>query len=495
MFIGIIPLIAAGVGTLANVVSIVNQNRAAGAQREALEASAAAADTETKIRLAEIESQKLYLNQLLSLQGLARTQEQTLQIHQNALQQNALDQAITQESLNQQANALLTQRGFEFANQELINRRFREQQQLQSQDILNQNQRNINFFGESAGLQLSQASQIGGLASQLRDRINAIETRKVGVQEEILGQLQQIAQEYRTATEQERQNLRNQAAAAVSLSTRTGGLSQSDQALLAEQDSRLIHTALDRAFQAGRIPELLEQAQQFQLQQLDDQAKRVRTDFRRNRELLNQNIATQQTTLLGQKNIQDTAAKLATNLQGLSQDQLGELQRAGINLDAFLEMNLNDIGTQERLLQLGIDRTGLEALKNIQANTFALSDATDRLNQQFGNLGLTAQGAATTAAGAAQRESLLAARAGVTSPGVLGFLSAAAGGAGTIAGILSSRRQPGSTASTFPAGQNPNPPSITVPTVPAIGDFPVPGSTGGNFPTVPTALAQNSFLA
>lgn len=484
MFIGIIFEIAAGIGTLANVVGIVNQNKAAGAQRDALEASANAADTETQIRLAEIESQKLYLNQLLSLQNLARSQEQTLTMHQNQLQQNALDQAITQESLNQQANDLLTQRGFEFANQELVNRRFREQQQLQAQDILSQNQRNVNFFGESAGLQLTEASQLGGLASQLRDRINAIETRKVGVQEEVLGQLQQIAQEYRTATEQERQNLRNQAAAAVSLSTRTGGLSQSDKALLAEQDSRLIHQALDRAFQAGRIPELLAQAEQFQLQQLDDQANRARTDFARNRELLNQNIATQQTTLLGRKNLEDTAADLATNLQGLSQDQAGELQRAGINLDALLDINLNDIGTQERLTQLGIDRTGLEALKTIQANTFALSDATDRLNQQFGNLGLTAQGAAIGAAGAAQRESLLAARAGVTSPGALGVLSALAGGAGTISGILSSRRQQQQQTNRFPAGQNPFPPNIVIPTQPAIGDFPVPGSTGGTFPTV-----------
>lgn len=493
----VFPIIAAGLGTLASVNSIVQQNRSAAAQREALDASARAADRETQIRLAEIESQKLYLNQLLTLQNLARAQEQGLAIHQNTLQENALDQAITQEGLNQQANALLTQRGFEFANQELLNRRFGQQQQLQQQEILRQNQRNLNFFGENAQLQLSNASQLGGLASQLRDRINLIENQKVGVQEQILGQLQDIAQEYQNATEQERQNLRNQAAAAVSLSTRTGGLSASDQALLAEQDNRLIHSALDRAFKAGRIPELLDQAQQFQLQQLDDQANRARTDFRRNRELLSQNVATRRTTLLGNKNLEDTADNLQLNLQGLSEDQLGELQRAGINLETLTELNLNDIGTQERLLQLGVDRRGLEALKVVQANTFSLANAADRLNREFGNLALTAQGIGIQASGAAQRESLMAARAGVTSPGLLGFLAAGASGAGTIAGILS-RRNPTGTTNRFPAGQNPFPPTITVPTVPApapIGDFPVPGSTGGTFPPGQTAFTGNSFLA
>ena len=451
----VIPIIGAAVGAIGTVASVVNQNRQAQAQRDLLEQSKELSAIQTQQRLAAIEQKRMFTEHQLKLDNMARSQEREIASMQLNLQQQAINNQIQQESLNNQANAQMIAQEQGFATGARQNQTFLQQQQLEQQQQLSQMGRDFNFLTQDAALNLQNAAQFSGQAAQLRNQLAAIENQEVGVRQQVVSQLDQLAQQFQNAGAQEREAIRQQAQAAVTLAGGSG-LSLSDRAALGEVDNRIMQAAVERALQTGRTEELLKEAEAFQLGQLQRQRENITGDFQDRRLLSRAQFGQARGQLQGQTILGDVQRTLGTNL-GRGQINLSaQLQQLGIDQAALTQLNLNDAATQRNLQQLGLDAAALDTLRVAQSNSARLGDAQAALNQQFGELALDANRLSVQSAGAAERAAISGQQAMIRSPGALGFLSAVAGAGADIvnSGLLSGNVQ---TAPTNPFYQPPQP--------------------------------------
>lgn len=452
--------IAAGVGILGTVTNIVGQNRAAQAQRDALELSKDAAALQTQQRLLAIEQKKAFVEGQLRLDNLARQQEQAIAVNQLGMQEQAINLQLQQEALNQQANQGLIQGQQGLATGQLQNQFFTQQQQLSAQDALARQGRDLNFMSADAALELSNASQLSGQTAQLRNDLASLDNRNIEVKTAVANQLDELAQEFQNASATQREALRQKAIAAVQLST-GGDLSQSDRALLAEQETAMTRNAIEAALRGGRGRDLLREAEKFQLAELQNQRSNAIGDFQNTRLLSDANFGVQRGQLLGQNRLAATQADVQNRVANADINLSRQLAQLGIDHQAALQLNLNDINTQRNLAQLGLDQNALNVLKTAQANSFELGNAQAELNKNFSTLALDANRLSVQSAGAAERANISAQQQQVRSPGAIGLLSGVAGGLGQLAGtgVLSGIGIPGTQPSNplFTPPINPNP--------------------------------------
>lgn len=452
--------IAAGVGILGTISNVVGQNRAAQAQRDALELSKDTAALQTQQRLLAIEQKKSYVEGQLRLDNLARQQEQAIAVQQLGMQEQAINMQLQQEAMNQQANVGMIQGQQAQATGQLGNEFFNQQQQLAASDALNRQSRDLNFMSQNAALELSDASQLSGQTAQLRNQLAAYDNQRIGVRSEVASQLDQLAQEFQTASAGQREALRNKAIAAVSLAT-GGELSQSDRALLAEQESAMMRNAVENALRGGRGRDLLREAEKFQLAELENQRANAIGDFQNTRLLADVNFGVGQGQLMGENKLNATKAGVGSRIANADINMRRQLAQLGIDHQAAMQLNLNDVNTQRNLAQLGLDQNALDVLRTAQANSFELGNAQADLNKNFSQLALDANRLSVQSAGAAERAQISAQQQQVRSPGAIGLLSGLAGDVGTLAGtgILSGAGIPTAPASNplFTPPINPNP--------------------------------------
>ena len=167
------------------------------------------------------------------------------------MQEQAINLQMQQEAMNQQANVGLIQGERGRATGQLQNQFFQQQQQLSAQDALARQGRDLNFMSADAALELSNASQLSGQTAQLRNDLASLDNRNIEVKTAVANQLDELAQEFQNASATQREALRQKAIAAVQLST-GGDLSQSDRALLAEQETAMTRNAIEAALRGGR---------------------------------------------------------------------------------------------------------------------------------------------------------------------------------------------------------------------------------------------------
>ena len=451
--------LAPAIGVISTVSSVVSQNKAAQRQRDALETSKRASSIQTEQRLLHLQQQRAYTEAQLRIDNMARQQERAIAQTQVGLQEQAIKNQIQQETLNNQANILATQGEQALATGQLETQTALAQEQLRSQQALQRQGRNFNFLSQNAALELSDAAQFSGQAANLRDQLTSVQNERVNLRGEVAQQLDAIAREFQVASQQDREALKRRAAMAVSLAAGQG-LSETDKSLLAEQDNAIMRSAIERALQGGRTQELLDQAEKFQLAQLDRTRDNIIGDFQNNRLLSQANLGLQQGQLVGTNKLADAQQAVQNRLGAMQINLPAQLQQLGIDHNAALQMNLNDIGTIRNLQQLGLDQQAIETLKVAQENTFNLGNAQADLNKNFANLALDANRLSVQSAGAAEQASLAAQQQSIRSPGALGVLSGLTQGAGVLAGsgILS-----GGSANTSPSNPlftppiNPNP--------------------------------------
>ena len=425
--------IAAGVGILGTVSNIVGQNRAAQSQRDALELSKNAAALQTQQRLLALEQKKQFVEGQLRLDNLARQQEQAIAVNQLGMQEQAINLQMQQEALNQQANRGLIESERGFATGDLSNQFFQQQQQLSARDALSRQGRDLNFMSENALLELSNESQLAGQTADLRNNLAAVDNRNIEVKAQVANQLDELAQEFQTASAAQREALRQKAIAAVQLSTGTD-LSQSDRALLAEQENAMIRNAVEGALRGGRSRDLLREAEKFQLAELQNQRSNAIGDFQNTRLLSDANLGARRGQILGENKLAATQADVGNRLANANINLSRQLSQLGIDHQAALQLNLNDVNTQRNLAQLGLDQNALDVLRTAQANSFELGNAQAELNKNFANLALDANRLSVQSAGAAERANLSAQQRSIRSPGAIGLLSGIAGGVGQLAG-------------------------------------------------------------
>lgn len=425
--------IAAGVGILGTVSSVVSQNRAAQSQRDALELSKDTAALQTQQRLLALEQKKAYVEGQLRLDNLARQQEQAIAVNQLGMQEQAINLQLQQEALNQQANAGLIQGQQAQATGQLGNQFFAQQQQLAAQDALGRQSRDLNFMSQDAALELGNASQLSGQTAQLRNQLAAVDNQQIAVKDQVSQQLDALALEFQNASAAQREGLRQKAIAAVSLAT-GGELSQSDRALLAEQENAMMRNAVEAALRGGRSKDLLREAEKFQLAELQNQRANAIGDFQNTRLLSDANLGVAQGQIMGKNKLDATQAAISNRLSNADINFTRQLAQLGIDHQAALQLNLNDVNVQRNLAQLGLDQNALDVLKQAQANSFNLGTAQADLNKNFSNLALDANRLSVQSAGAAERAAISAQQQQVRSPGALGLLSGLASGVGTLAG-------------------------------------------------------------
>lgn len=448
--------IAAGLGILETATSIIGQNRAAQAQRDALELSKDAAALQTQQRLLAIEQKKQFVEGQLRLDNLARQQEQAIAVNQLGMQEQAINLQLQQEALNNQANVGLIQGQQARDTGQLNNQFFVQQQQIAARDALERQGRDLNFVTSNAALELSNESQLAGQTADLRNNLAAIDNRNIEVKSAVANQLDELAQEFQTASAAQRENLRNKAIAAVQLSTGTE-LSQSDRALLAEQESAMIRNMVEGALRGGRSRDLIREAEKFQLAELQNQRNNAIGDFQNTRLLSDANFGVRRGQIMGENKVRATQADVQNRLANADISLNRQLAQLGIDHNAALQLNLNDVNTQRQLAQLGLDQAAIDVLRTAQANSFELGNAQADLNKNFANLALDANRLSVQSAGAAERANISAQQQAIRSPGALGFLSGMAGGLGQLAGtgILSGIGIPGAS----PTNPLYNPPS------------------------------------
>ena len=425
--------IAAGLGLLETATSIIGQNKAAQAQRDALELSKNTAALQTQQRLLAIEQKKAFVEGQLRLDNLARQQEQAIAVNQLGMQEQAINLQLQQEAFNQQANQGLIQGQQARDTGQLTNEFFVQQQQLQARDALERQGRDLNFLTADAALELSNESQLSGQTADLRNALAAVDNRNIELRSAVANQLDELAQEFQTASAGQREALRNKAIAAVQLST-GGDLSQSDRALLAEQENAMIRNMVEGAMRGGRSRDLIREAEKFQLAELQNQRSNAIGDFQNTRLLSDANFGVRQGQLMGENRIATTEANVRNRLANANINLNRQLAQLGIDHNAALQLNLNDVNTQRQLAQLGLDQKSLDVLRTAQANSFELSNAQAELNKNFANLALDANRLSVQSAGAAERAALSAQQQSIRSPGAIGFLSGIAGDLGQLAG-------------------------------------------------------------
>lgn len=425
--------IAAGVGILNTATSIIGQNRAAQAQRDALKLSKDAAALQTQQRLLAIEQKKQFVEGQLRLDNLARQQEQAIAVNQLGMQEQAINLQLQQEALNQQANVGLIRGQQARDTGQLSNEFFTQQQQISARDALERQGRDLNFLTQNAALELSNESQLSGQTAQLRNDLAAVDNRNIELKSQVANQLDELATEFQTASAGQREALRQKAIAAVQLAT-GGDLSQSDRALLAEQENAMIRNMVEGAMRGGRSRDLIREAEKFQLAELQNQRNNAIGDFQNTRLLSDANFGVARGQILGENKIRATQADVQNRLANANINLNRQLAQLGIDQNAALQLNLNDVNTQRQLAQLGLDQAALDVLRTAQANSFELGNAQAGLNRNFANLALDANRLSVQSAGAAERANLSAQQQSIRSPGALGFLSGVAGGLGQLAG-------------------------------------------------------------
>lgn len=468
-----VPVVSAVVGTASAVSGIAAQNKQARQQQEALEAQIANSETNTALRLIEIERQKIFAQAQNQINEMSRQNASAVRQAQDAIQEANMNLQAQQNLQNADAAT--------FLNNQQSNT---QQAQLNQQGFANQAQNQLAGMQADVGLRMqqNQANAQFGLAQQaagndFTNQMSQIQQQQAqgllnvqqGQNQAILGanqqQLQadqqaaqvldQLATEFENASRQQTNQLRQQAITQAQLRSQTGSLnSLSDQAFMGNAEGELQLDAMARAAQGSSTIanlnnnlELQDALRRYSINQANRQANTARQNIPLQSQL-------QRLSLLQQLDDRSTQANIQRDLSLQSASVQNALAKRGIDVNRLSQQQAQQLQQQlltnqqlQQQMLIDMDRLENSYEDNITANTFgmvqqagkaseALQKEMESLNSQFSEIALNSSAGAAQLAGNAELAALRAQQANVNKPGFLNTLGTLTQGASAITASL-----------------------------------------------------------
>lgn len=481
-----IPIIGAVAGAAGTVANISAQQKQAQAQRDAIDSQQKAIESNTNLRLLDLERQKLYSQYLAQIDEARRAQlkQQDDAELQVARMKDEMQLGMAAKQ-NEEAYTLGNQRnegmnrlaGLQNQTSEAVgNAQLNNQYQIGSlmgaadaQAL--QNQMNMEYQGQTGNINIGRENaflQSLGIDSQAAQARFGKQTEAFGVESQATSQgtqaLMQVAQAFMNQKAQGKQNAKGRATAQAMLAGLGGGNdSRSMQALMEEnlgqdldsfiqtvmQGGRAAESAMAQVGLAGNQADLLRQLGSIMGDSLTSQAEGTRGiadataglqrtendaryqtatgDLAYKQKLNNLNLRDQY--VLNQLALKDQVA--LSNMGNEEQYTLNKLALQSAMADNRL--NIND--------SRQLNKIGYDAYTSARDMQFGIEQAQSELNRQFYDTNLSSAATTIKSSASSELQNLRAARSSISSPGILSYASAGIGAFNSISGAIGNMQQ------------------------------------------------------